>query len=161
MPGTGAFPLKRSPASPTESPRSFRRPERFLRLRRQGAGPEPAGQLPSGFTDPAGVTGGVRGGPMARPRGRPRSRPCRHGGPRSDSPRWPVTGGRCPILSNGKKGWEEPPRTPYFNRLPCGGTASAPSPGGDPATTRCRSPARTPARPGSPTPTAPGTTCVT
>ncbi len=43
----------------------------------------------------------------------------------------------------------------------CGGTASAPSPGGDPATTRCRSPAPTPARPGSPTPTAPGTTCAT
>ncbi len=31
---------------------SVRRPERFLRLRRQGAGPRPAGQLPPG---PAGV----------------------------------------------------------------------------------------------------------
>ncbi len=64
--------------------RSARRPERSLRLRRQGASPRPAGQLPPG------------------PPVRPRSRMRHHGGPRSDPTGWPLTDGRCPILSDSK-----------------------------------------------------------
>ncbi len=94
--GSGGPPLPGRGRGRPPPGQSARRPERSLRLPRQGTGPQPAGQLPPGPADPA---GGVR---RSRPPVRPRSRMCHHGGPRSDSPGWPPTDGRCPILSNRK-----------------------------------------------------------
>ncbi len=65
---------------------------------------------------------GVRSGPTLLALLRARAvqvalQPGDHAGLRSDPPRWPVTNGRCPIMSNRKEDWVGPERTPYFNRL--------------------------------------------
>ena len=107
--GSGGPPLPGRGRGRPRPGQSARRPERSLRLRRQGAGPQPAGQLPPGPAGPAGVR-------RSRPPVRPRSRMCRHGGPEVIRPDGHSLTGDA-LYCQTEKGWVGPDRTPYFNRL--------------------------------------------
>ena len=155
-------PCADAPARPAPGSRHRRRDPVREAAARQGAGDRPV--FGGHHLIPVDGTGhSARNPSTATTAASPAAVTGRRAIPTACPPAWSAipTAGRCRRRPRSRS----PGPTGTGGTTACGGTASAPSPGGDPATTRRRSPAPppapTPARPGSPTPTAPCTTCAT